>query len=252
MDPYLEGELWQEFHQTLANEIRAQLLPKLAPKYVALLARRFVVTRASAGRTDLPPEKVIYPDVNVTAKRLREGGLAVVEPETELISVLGENQPLTRIEVRDVAERSLVTVIEILSPSNKFSVGYEEYEVRRLMLHTHTHLLEIDLIRRGQRIELSGELPQAPYYAFLSRANRRPATSVFPIKLRERLPVLPVPLLSPNPDARLDLQAAVDACFALVGYERLLNYAAPPEFALEGDDAAWARERVRAAGWPND
>ncbi|MCX7853165.1 MAG: DUF4058 family protein [Caldilineales bacterium] len=27
MDPYLEGELWQEFHETLAHAIRGQLLP---------------------------------------------------------------------------------------------------------------------------------------------------------------------------------------------------------------------------------
>ena len=28
MDPYLEGEMWQEFHETLAGAIRGQLLPQ--------------------------------------------------------------------------------------------------------------------------------------------------------------------------------------------------------------------------------
>jgi len=37
MDPYLEGEMWQEFHDRLANQISAQLMPLLRPKYVALL-----------------------------------------------------------------------------------------------------------------------------------------------------------------------------------------------------------------------
>lgn len=32
IDPYLEGEMWQEFHETLAGAIRAQLMPKLAPR----------------------------------------------------------------------------------------------------------------------------------------------------------------------------------------------------------------------------
>jgi hypothetical protein len=40
MDPYLEGDLWQEFHETLAGAIRAQLMPQMAPCYVALLAKR--------------------------------------------------------------------------------------------------------------------------------------------------------------------------------------------------------------------
>lgn len=34
MDPYLEGELWQEFHETLVSEIRAQLMPRLVPKVI--------------------------------------------------------------------------------------------------------------------------------------------------------------------------------------------------------------------------
>ncbi len=38
MDPFLEGDLWQEFHETLAGAIRAQLMSKISPKYVALLA----------------------------------------------------------------------------------------------------------------------------------------------------------------------------------------------------------------------
>lgn len=49
MDPYLEGELWQEFHETLASEIRAQLMPRLAPKYVALLAKRYVLDLSALG-----------------------------------------------------------------------------------------------------------------------------------------------------------------------------------------------------------
>jgi hypothetical protein len=39
MDPYLEGDMWQEFHETLASALRAQLMPRLTPKYVALLAK---------------------------------------------------------------------------------------------------------------------------------------------------------------------------------------------------------------------
>ncbi len=45
MDPYLEGDMWQEFHETLASAMRAQLMPLLAPLSVALLAKRYILTR---------------------------------------------------------------------------------------------------------------------------------------------------------------------------------------------------------------
>ena len=54
MDPYLEGDMWQEFHETLASAMRAQLMPQLAPKYVALLAKRYVVDRPALGIFDVP------------------------------------------------------------------------------------------------------------------------------------------------------------------------------------------------------
>lgn len=40
MNPYLEGEMWQEFHEALASAIRPRLVPLLTPKYAALLTKR--------------------------------------------------------------------------------------------------------------------------------------------------------------------------------------------------------------------
>lgn len=59
MDPFLKGDLWQEFHETLASAIRAQLLPKLGPKYVALLAKRYVMGHSTIGITDTPSGRVL-------------------------------------------------------------------------------------------------------------------------------------------------------------------------------------------------
>lgn len=213
MDPYLEGEMWQEFHETLASAIRSQLLPKLAPKYVALLAKRYVIGAVPA----------------------------------ELLSPFDEQVPVPGVEIRDVASRSLVTVIEILSPVNKRGAGAREYNERRIrLLGTRVHLLEIDLLRGGARIELIGELPPAPYYVFLSRWQRRPATAAYAIQLRDRLPRVPVPLLPPDADVVLDLQAAIEACFGLVGYERLLDYAHLPPPDLPAADMAWVRAQLAA------
>src|SRR5919202_44568 len=65
MDPYLEGDLWQEFHDRLANQISVQLLPLLRPKYVALLAKRYVLDSPALGVFDIAPPHIFYPDVHV-------------------------------------------------------------------------------------------------------------------------------------------------------------------------------------------
>jgi hypothetical protein len=252
MDPYLEGEMWQEFHERLANEISAQLLPKLAPKYVALLAKRYVIHHVSSEIMGVATDRVIYPDVHVVEPpRISEPAVAygALEPTVELLSPYDEQVPIPSVEIRDVANRTLVTAIEILSPVNKHAQGVRDYNQKRTeLLKTRTHLLEIDLLRGGERIELLGELPNAPYFVFLSRWQRRPVTEVYAVQLRQPLPRIPVPLLPPDPDVVLDLQATVDACFRLVGYERLLNYAEPPPPPeMSPNDLAWVQERLKLA-----
>lgn len=260
MDPYLEGEMWQEFHETLAGAIRAQLMPHLRPTYVALLAKRYVMDRPGLSIIS-PPERIIYPDVHIVrpyewpqSRPVRAGALAIMEPSVELPSIVNEEIPVLSIEIRDVAERRLVTLIEILSPVNKRGAGAREYAERRgELLQTATHLLEIDLLRQGQRIQLIGEPPPASYYVYLSRVQRRPYTQVWVIQLQGRLPTVPVPLLPPDADVALDLQAAIDACFDLVGYEALLDYGAALPSGFSDTEKAWVHQTLTQAGfqYPN-
>src|SRR3954462_12986089 len=91
MDPYLEGEMWQEFHQTLAGEIRAQLMPRLRPKDVALLAKRYVVQSSELCISSQEAARVVYPDVHVAERRAYElhessGGTLLTQPAAELLS----------------------------------------------------------------------------------------------------------------------------------------------------------------------
>jgi hypothetical protein len=63
------------------------------------------------------------------------------------------------------------------------------------------------------------------------------------------LPTVPLPLLPPDPDVPLELQAAVKACFDPVGYERLLDYSDPlPPPELDENDTTWVAETLCAAG----
>ncbi|HEY83722.1 MAG TPA: DUF4058 family protein [Chloroflexi bacterium] len=255
MDPYLEGEWWQEFHHTLATEIRRMLMKTMPSRYVALLDKYYTIDYSGSSVAVTRQKRRVQPDLQLLqVKEAVAKYETVAAPMLELLSPLPEEIPIIRIKIQDVAERRLVTVIEILSPANKYGKGFEEYaEKRTALLQTETHLLEIDLLRKGRRIPLiGGELPPAPYYVFLSRSNRRPHTEVWPVQLRESLPAVPVPLLPPDPDVPLALQGAIEACFELVGYQRLLDYARPlPPPILEANDLIWVESITQTKGITN-
>lgn len=245
MDPYLEGSVWMSVHTQLSAEIARQLAPKLRPKYLALTNERFVLEEPEAVAVTAPS---LYPDVGVAeaaAGNPGQGGGVMTAP-LEVTTVIPEPVPHVTVEIRDAANRRLVTAIEVLSPTNKRGDGREEYLLkRRRILVSTAHLIEIDLLHQGQRVPVREPLPPQPYFVFLSRAERRPRVQVWPVALAEPLPVIPVPLLAGDPDVPLDLQLALTNVYDLCGYDLAVDYRRPPEVKLPADEAAWVEERLR-------
>lgn len=249
MDPFLEGALWTTVHFSLSAEIVRQLAPVLRPRYLVFPAERFVMAT---------PESVavssvdMYPDVGVAEARpvsTSARGTTIAPAPIELATVIPTPIPHVTIEIRDTAHRRLVTAIEILSPTNKRGDGRQEYlaKRRRTLLST-AHLLEMDLLRQGRRVPMQKPLPVAHYFIFLSRAEKRPITEIWPISLRDPLPVVPIPLLPGDADVALDVQHVFTATYDLLGYDLAVDYARPPEVALTREDAAWAETLLRTAG----
>jgi hypothetical protein len=249
MDPYLEGALWTTVHFSLSAEIVRQLAPKVRPRYLVLPAERFVMeTPESVAITTTD----MYPDVSVAKTPSMVGavqGTILAPAPLEVATIIPTPIPHVTIEIRDAANRQLVTAIEVLSPTNKRGDGREEYlaKRRRILLST-AHLLEIDLLRQGQRVPMQKPLPKTPYFIFLSRVEKRPITEIWPISLAEPLPMVPVPLLSDDNDEALDLQQAFAAIYDLLGYDLALDYSKPPEIPLPQEDSVWAETLLRAAG----
>ncbi len=259
MDPYLEGAAWESFHAQFIGELGRQLAPRLRPKYMARVERRF-----SRDTTDQPDELTVSmtdvrPDVGVMQRdvsaRMTGTGIAVSTPPLQLETVIPEHVPQWSLRISDVAERRLVTAIEMLSPTNKRGDGRTEYLARRdKFLSSSTHLIELDLLRKGTRVPMRGQLPPMPYFAFVSRAERRPLTGIWPIKLRDFLPPIPVPLLDGDDDVVLDLQSALNSMYDAFGYDLELNYSQPPDIPLLPDDSEWAQQLLAKAGhiWGNE
>jgi len=238
MDPYLEGSLWMSIHAQLSAEIARQLAPKLRPRYLALTSERFVIATPDSIAVATAS---VYPDAGVITGGVTApapAATAVISPPLQMQTVMPESIPHVTVEIRDAANRQLVTAIEVLSPTNKRGDGREEYlaKRRRLLLST-AHLIEIDLLREGQRIPMRQALPDAPYFVFLSRADSRPLTDVWPIPLDQPLPTVPVPLLPGDGDVPLDLQAALTTVYNLLGYDLAIDYTQPPEIRLSDAQA---------------
>jgi Protein of unknown function (DUF4058) len=250
MDPYLEGPAWDSFHAQFIDELGRQLVPKLRPKYLARVERRFVPAVAEeleVTTTDVRPDVAVALRSEQASHREASlaTGAATLAPPLLLDTLIPQRVPQRSLVIRDVAERRLVT-IELLSPSNKLSPGRARYLRRRAkFLASSAHLLEIDLLRRGRRVPMKDKLPDAAYFALVSRAEDRPATGVWPIGLRDRLPMIPVPLLAGDADVHLDLQAALDSTYDAWDYVAELDYTRTPSVPLPPEDTAWAKQVLR-------
>jgi hypothetical protein len=106
------------------------------------------------------------------------------------------------------------------------------------------NLVEIDLLRGGRRLPVEG-LPECDYYALVSRPAERPDVGLWPVRLRERLPVVPIPLRPSETAARLDVQETLHRVYDEAGYQDYI-YSGELTPALAADDAEWARQFVPA------
>jgi hypothetical protein len=246
MDPYLESpNLWPDVHNRLINIFAEQLSPLLAPKYVAELETQIAIDRMP--KTDT---QVVLPDVTITETDGLVGdtdtAVAIAPAPLHLTIPVAVRTRLTSIYIRRIEGEKLVTVLELLLPINKRS-GKERQKYlkkRNDFFDSEVHLIEIDLLRKWPRIPLGEPLPKTDYLAIVSNAYERPSCSVWPIKLRQSLPVLPVPLLPPDPDVPLDLGAALRTAYERARYDLRINYNASPVPPLKHEDAAWAATLV--------
>lgn len=248
MDPYLEGYLWPDVHNRLATVITELLAPRIAPKYVARLELYTV--------EDSSPESevgIMYPDVEIFQARrwMREPSVAygdaliADEPNVIVSSNVLIQVRIPVVEIRDVSKNRLITAIEILSPVNKKQPGLGAYREKRADLHRNgVHLLEIDLLRRGTRPLVHPMLPESHYAMLLMRAGSR-KTEAWTVNLPDRLPVLPVPLVAPDPDVLLDLRHALDLIYERSLYELSIDYKKdPPPPMLAEEEREWVRQVV--------
>jgi hypothetical protein len=245
MDPYLERRgLWEEVHTNLIVGIQQFLAPLLRPRYRIAIERRSYLAL-------LPPaEQMIgMPDLLVvSASRDALKVTAAAATSVAAGPVIGElpmpEEVLERyLEIRDAVTQEVITVIEILSPTNKTTAeGREQYQRKRLkILGSLTNLVEIDLLRGGDPFEM--KVPgRSDYRIVVSRSERRPRADFYLFGVRQAIPDFPIPLRPNEAEPTLPLNQILHTLYDQSGYDLAIDYGQSPEPPLTADDIDWATQ----------
>lgn len=252
MDPWLErSTVWPGFHEMLIVKAVEVLQPLLRSRgYYVDIGER--VWLAEPGRGVLPDDVTLQPSHPLAGA----SGYGVILTVDEPVRIARAPVEVREgyLEIFDTLGHQLVTGLEFLSPTNKsHRKGRRLYRRKQAELRrTGVHLVEIDFLRRGRHVL---DVPQEtvdglrPWDYFVNLVRRgSDEYEVYPIKLRDRLPRIRIPLKSEDDDAVLDLQEVFDRSYEIGPYPERLNYSAPPSPPLNDQDAAWADELLKSKG----
>lgn len=253
MNPYLEGH-WGDVHARLTIYIADQLQDRLP---AGLVAR----TEAQVAIDDTGERSYLRPDVQVAEPPsfhepagMLAGGSNRGSPNEPAGPLIIQVEPETHhwVEIREDRGR-LVTVIEVLSPSNKNQEHRAQYLRRqRSYVAAGVNLVEIDLLRSGQWVLSVPESKlkvrsTAAYKVCVFRASQPEQREFYPIRLRDPLPSIRIPLRRSDKAPTLELQPLIDQVFERGRY-LMLGYRNAPEPPLSADDDLWADTLLRKAG----
>lgn len=255
MNPYLENpELWQEVHHILISLLAETLNPQLLPTYRVAIEKRVY---------DMSGEEALLvgiPDVTVSQSRRpaqTDSAMAIATPSSRPLTVAVPMPVEIRegyLEVREVATHAVVTVIEVLSPSNKRpGRGRDAYlHKRNQVLASATHLVEIDLLRAGDPMPTVGQAVKSDYRILISRGDRRPTAELYAFGLKETIPSFSLPLkpqpFGSAPEPVIELDSLLQRVIERAGLDVVLDYQQSPIPALDETDATWLTQLLNEQG----
>jgi hypothetical protein len=241
MNPYLEQEdVWQDFHDTIIPAIRDAISPQVTPHFIVKIEEHLYIHEPAAGQRI----HVGSGDVNImrsTSAAGASGGAATLAAPARVLLPVVEFERETYLEIRDRKNRELITVIELLSPTNKKAgPDREQYLAKRAnVLRSAAHFVEIDLLRGWPRMP-SDNRPESDYCIMVSQVEERPHAAYWPVLLRDPLPRIPIPLREPVPLVHVDLQGVLHVVYDRAYYKDYI-YQGQPTPALDAEALAWAR-----------
>ena len=258
MNPYLEHpDLWPDFHNGLIGQLRDNLGPQLPDHYRIALQRRVEVEEPFGAPSELNlmiPDALVTSESVVTAPAGGETTAAVAAPTDEAVAVrvrMPREVSISWLRVETAPERELVTIVEVLSPTNKRpGEGRRRYiRKREAIVAGLVNLVEIDLLRRWEPMPLETRPPASDYRILVCRSLESPGAWLYPFMVQQRIPKFTLPLRSDDEAAapEVDLGPIINALHHTARYGQVARYQEPPpEPTFEAEIQEWVGERVAA------
>jgi hypothetical protein len=245
MNPWLEdARLWRGVHISLMTGIRDQLAPALEPRYFV-----DIETHTYVARTPDTPIGSRYPDVAI----LDIGGPAVAVAATaqataplEIDLPIRETLEEPYLEIRLVPDGEVVTVIELLSHTNKRAgIERQSYlEKREALLGADVNFVEIDLLRAWEPMPYTQPSTDHHYRIFIHRKERPTKAYLYQFNVRAPIPVFALPLLPDDEEPLVDLGALLQNVYDRARYRLIVDYTQPPKPRLNPADTTWVTQQI--------
>ncbi|OQY45426.1 MAG: hypothetical protein B6242_10410 [Anaerolineaceae bacterium 4572_78] len=260
MDPYVEqAGIWNQMHLHLIAETQKFLVSLLRPKYnVAIEQLTYVTIMPPSTNGNKGDDYGIIPDTLILAPSHvipqfdieSQGGLAVatqtaVKPFVALIP-MPEEIKHRYLEIRRRKDNKVITVIEILSPANKYKgKGRDDYlKKRNDIFASRTHLVEIDLLRSAKPMTFSPNTKN-DYRILVSRSWQRPEADMYLFGVRQLIPDIPIPVIYGDEEPILPLNHIIHDIYEMVSFDSFIDYNEPPTPQLSESDSKWASELIQ-------
>ncbi|MFQ5631050.1 MAG: DUF4058 family protein [bacterium] len=249
MDPWLERPgLWPDVHDSLILALRRMLTPLVRPHYYIAVRQRSVLA------VSMDESVTIYPDVSVVesgkpARRSQKSAPVTIEPIVVEVPVMEAIQE-DYLEIMEAQTHRVVTVIEVLSPSNK-QPGEDRraYEAKRERLfRTLTNFVEIDLLRDWEPMPftfLQTNGKQSHYRLLIKRGEHPQRAFLYPFNLQDAIPSFHLPLQSGDQEPLVQLDKLLREIYDEGAYDLRVDYSQPPVPPLNDEDLAWVQKILR-------
>jgi len=260
MDPWLESPVvFPDFHNRFLSNLSEALNALLPPPFYTAIPTR--VYMEGSERNVEPDVDVLIPEDSGTEFSWNGGRSAVAVAdllEVPKQKLQDEEITETFLEIRTSEGRErLITSIEMLSPSNKTpgKTGRALYLAKQHeMMSSGVNLVEIDFLRSGTHataVSLKGLRQKAgriDYHVCVTCPFNEDSSYIAPIRLREPLPTIPIPLVEDGQSVGADLQAVLSRSFDGGIYSRRVRYSEPCDPPLTPEQQTWAEEILREKG----
>lgn len=249
MNPYLEQpRFWPEVHSELIALLWSSMAAQMPLGYRLAIEERLEVWDTSFGDDR---SRYIVPDLSVTERGKARAEVALKErtiPEGGIEVMIPAPTRVTFLEVQ-AASGQVVTVVEVLSPSNKtLGRGRMDYLSKRAdILESEINLVEIDLLRAGEPMPLATTVPDCHYRILVSRERQRPRAYLLPFMIQDFIPKFLLPLRLGDDELTVDLGDLMSQMHRMSRYNSFLDYDNPPPGPpLAPEWRQWIAERLAA------